>query len=683
MALLVGAMESVRLHLRTGSDVNAVDEKGRSPLILAATRGRLDLCRFLLEEGADPGIRDHEGNDALAVAQARGQSEIATMLAIAETSAGKTHTVGVVGENPDAGFPPILSAGDDMIDLSVWQEDIERPPPQDDPTCADDAAALQRLISRHVPIDRDADWDDVEIDLPEPDDLIRRRTPLSVEEQRALRLLLVEALRDGRIHEGRILGILPAPDVDGDPDASSLETGLRFVLSELGIEIDDDQQAPDVLLAADEDDEDDEDDEERYGDAAAEALAFLHRFQSKDTDPFFLYVKNLPKDRLTRDDEIALGETIEQGMLEVLSAVTASPSALAKLLADAEAVLRGDLPARTMVGAGPGGDDTDADETVDESEDDGPSGEGPDVDSAVSLLPGEVSVDLRAITEGCRRASQDRVELVARLYAADLAPDYLAQLQRIASEDEVAGHLRDCIKAGLDKVEKARGRLVDSNLKLVIWVAKKIGGLTLMDRIQEGNIGLVRAAERFDHRRGVKFSTYAVWWIRQAITRAVADAASTIRLPVHIQETLRKIARARGQIYSKTGHEPDAGQIATLFGLPLERVAKLLGVPEEPVGLEGEEAARIQNIADETVLTPEEILSVAELQKLVKRQVDILEEKERDIICRRFGIESDEQTLEEIGQYYGLTRERIRQIEVKAMKKLAHPARIKQLQSIR
>lgn len=677
MALLFGAMESVRLHLRSGSDVNAVDEKGRSPLILAATRGRLDLCRFLLEEGADPAIRDHEGNDALAVAQGRGQSEIATMLAVAETSAGKTHTVGVVGENPDAGFPPILSTGDDMIDLSVWQEDIERPPPRDDPTCSDDAAVLQRLISRHVPIDRDADWDDVDIDLPEPDDLILRRTPLSVEEQRALRLLLVEALRDGRIHEGRITSILPAPDGEGDPDASSLEAGLRLVLSDLSVEIDDDPQAPDVLLAAD------EDDEEVYGDAAAEALAFLRRYQSSDADPFSFYVKSLPKDRLTRDDEIALGETIEQGMLEVLSAVTASPSVVAKLLTDAEAVLRGDLSVRTMVGAGPGGDDTDSDDTVDESEDEGQSGEEPDVESAVSPLPGDVSVYLRAITEGCRRAVQDRVELVERLYEADLAPDYFAQLQRIASEDEVAGHLWDRIEAGLDKMEKARRRLVDANLKLVIWVARKIGGLTLMDRIQEGNIGLIRAAERFDHRRGTKFSTYAVWWIRQAITRAVADAATTIRLPVHIQETLRKITRARGKIYSKTGHEPNAGQIATVFGLTLERVTKLLKVPEEPVGLEAEDAARIQNIADETVRTPEEILSVAELQKLVRRQVDILPVKERDIICRRFGIESDEQTLEEIGQCYGLTRERIRQVEAKAMKKLSHPGRIKRLQAIR
>jgi hypothetical protein len=187
---------------------------------------------------------------------------------------------------PDgADFSPILCGGDDAIDLSVWQEEIEGPPPPDDPSCANAAAALQSLISRHVPIDRDAEWDDVEIDLPEAHGFIRQRTSLTMEEQRALHLLLVEALRDGRIPEDRITDILPASDVEGDPNASSLETSLRFVLSDLGIEIDDDPQAPDACLAAD------EDDEEMYGDAAAEALGFLLRCQSSDVDPFFLYTR--------------------------------------------------------------------------------------------------------------------------------------------------------------------------------------------------------------------------------------------------------------------------------------------------------------------------------------------------------------------------------------------------------
>ncbi len=722
MALLAGAAESVRLHLRSGGDVNAADEKGRSPLILAASRGHLDLCQFLLDQGADLGVRDYDGNDALAVAQARGQNEIATMLSLAKTSAGKTQPFVVSSENgvartpddtsslsdalyspaftggPDAGPPGMITAAedfldariqngadsptillgdDDLIDLSAWEEEIEGPPPPDDQSCATSAAALQMLISRHAPIDRDADWEDVEIDLPEPDDLIRRRSPLSAEEQRALFLLIVEALRDGRVREDRIGGVLPVSTREDDPDASTLETALRLVLADLEVEIDDDLEAPDAFIVAD------ADDEEKYGDAAIEAMAFLRRFQSSDTDPFYLYVNNLPLERLTRDDEIVLGGTIEQGMLEVLSAVTASPSVVAKLLADADAVLHCGMPARAMFREGPIRDETNAHDTVGESEYGGSLGEKPSVHSAVPLLPAQLIDHLRAIIEGCRRAGKDRLKFTARLYLADLTPDYFAQLHSIALDDEIPRPLQGRIMTGLGKIEKARRRLVDANLRLVIWVAKKHGGLTLMDRIQEGNIGLIRAAERFDHRRGAKFSTYAVWWIRQAITRAVADAGRTIRLPVHLHEMLRKIRKAGSQIYAKAGQEPDAEQIATLLELPLGRVSKLLQIPEEPVSLDGEEAARFENIADETVLTPEENESVSRMQMLVRRQLDVLNKRERAVICRRFGIDSEEQTLEEIGQSLGVTRERIRQIEAKAMKKLSHPGRIKPLQGIR
>jgi RNA polymerase primary sigma factor len=264
-----------------------------------------------------------------------------------------------------------------------------------------------------------------------------------------------------------------------------------------------------------------------------------------------------------------------------------------------------------------------------------------------------------------------------------LAPDYLAQLQRIACEGESDVALRERIQSGLGKAEKARTRLVEANLRLVIWLAKKCGGLTFMDRIQEGNIGLMRATERFDYRRGAKFSTYAAWWIRQSITRAVADGGRTIRLPVHVQETLRKIEKARQQLQAETGRVPAAEQIAVLLELPVDRVARLLKVPDEPIPLDGEEFDRIQNIVDATVRTPEEALASSGMQMLVRSQLQILNERERDIICRRFGIDGDEQTLEEIGQSYGVTRERIRQIEAKAMKKLSHPGRIKLLQEIR
>lgn len=717
MALLAGAMQSVRLHLSSGSDVNATDEKGRSPLILAASRGRLDLCQFLLEKGADPSIRDHEGNDALAMAQTKGQTEIAALLAVAaemrsvrvngaheaaasnddlprlpepsekpttesEADLVPSSVIVAASDTSDANldgidFPAVLSGGDEPIDLSAWQEEIDGPPPLNDPACADGAAALQKFISRYVPIDVDADWSDVEIDLPEPHDLIRRRAALSEKELLALRLLIVEALRDGRIHEDRIVDALPLSDNDEDADASALETSLRFVLSDLGVEIDDDPQAPDIAPAAD------EDDEEFYGDAVAEVLAFLRRCQSSDADPFYLYVKNLPNDRLTRDDETALGKAIEQGMLELFAAMAASPAVVARLLADAGTVLRGDMPARAMFDVVAGAEETSENEPDGEEENDSETGEQIQVENSILQLPPNIGEHLQAIITGCRQAGPDRSELAAHLFLAGLAPDYRAQLQDIACRDETASSLRERIEAGFKKVEKAKTRLVEANLRLVIWVAKKYGGLSFMDRIQEGNIGLMRAAERFDYRRGAKFSTYAVWWIRQAITRAVADASRTIRRPVHVQETLRKIERARQQLHAETSQVPEAEQLAALLELPVDRVARLLNVPEEPIPLDGEEFDRIQNIVDASMPTPEEVLAISGMQMLVRSQLEILDGRQRDIICRRFGIDCDEQTLEEIGRSYGVTRERIRQIEAKAMKTLSHPGRIKILQAIR
>lgn len=718
MALLAGAMESVRLHLRSGIDINATDEKGRSPLILAISRGRLDLCQLLLAEGADPGIRDNEGNDALAVARLRGQAEIAMLLASAALDAEEpspaglhedehgpvstderivsfgadiiplnapdTDEISANGGSPHSSGSSLTSDGEDAFDLSVWQEETESPPPTNDSAFADSAALLQNLISRHVPIDRDADWEDVEIDLPEIRDLVYRRSSLTEENLTALRLLLVEALRDGRVHGERISACLTDRADRDESDNAALDDGLRLVLADLGVEIDDDPHAPDVFSNTD------ENDEEKYDDLAAEALAFLRDHQSSDADPFYLYANSLPPDRLTRDDEIALGGAIERAMLEVFLAVAGSPAVVEKLLVDADAMLRGDMPTQAMFEAAAETHEASGEDPTDENEgeegrdeDEDASDEQSSAEAGAAQIADPILGHLKAIIEGCRHARESRDELAARLFLAGLAPDYLAQLQHAACEDESGPALRERIQAALDKVEKARTRLVETNLRLVIWVAKKHGGLTFMDRIQEGNIGLMRAAERFDYRRGVKFSTYAVWWIRQAITRAVADTSRTIRRPVHVQETLRKIEKARQQLHAETGQVPEAEQLAALLELPADRVARLLNVPEEPIPLNGEEFDRIQNIVDANMPTPEEVLAISGMQLLVRSQIEILDGRQRDIICRRFGIDCDEQTLEEIGQSYGVTRERIRQIEAKAMKTLSHPGRIKMLQGIR
>jgi len=689
--------------------------------MLAAYRDRLEICRLLLEEGADPTLRDDAGNDALTLALMRGQTETAALLAgtrtpvegsspgaglieedqktesagddmvhtheageganVVEAAYEATSVSGIEQPSPDSCMQdgtsvPGLTDADEAIDLTAWQEESEAPPPANNPSCADDAAALQGALSRHVPVDTDEDWDDVPIDLPDLDHFGRRRTTFSGEEQQALRTLLLEAMRDGRVRGDRIAEVLPEGGASGDLEGQEIELGLRLALGDLGVVIDENLSAPDLPLDAN------EDDEERFGDSISEAIAFFQRHQSNDADPFFLYLKNLPSDRLTRDDETALGMMVERGTLEMLAAVTASPAAVAKLLSDAEAVLRGDMPAREMFDSSLGGGEPEEEASDGESDSDPDEEEQADVSPAAVHLAAELPGSLQAIIAGCRYPSADRTRLVDHLLRAGLSPGYIAELQRIAMGDDATGSTGARIKAGLDKVEAARRRLVEANLRLVIWVARKHGGLTLMDRIQEGTIGLMRAAERFDYRRGSKFSTYAIWWIKQAIIRAVADTARTIRVPVHVHDSLRKIEKVRARTFGSVRQEDDPEQIASLIEIPADRVRKLLRVPDEPIDFENcwDE---VESVADGDTPSAEDICNSSDLRSLVKELLETLVERlgprYAAVIRMRFGIDCAEHTLEEIGQIYGVTRERIRQIEAKAMRFFEHPARSRHL----
>lgn len=715
MAVLAGALESVRLHLRSGIDLDATDDKGRSSLILAASKGRLDICRLLLEAGADPGLRDKDGNDALAIALSRGQTGIVQLLgglregtrvsesaesgnksgvplptAESEVNSVLPYASGAAEANITEYMPqsaPGPAASNDAVhqssvkdeslvdedapfDLSFWREEIDSPPPPDDPECAFRTGEFQALLSRHIPIDTDENWDDVEIDLPELEYLARRRSLFTPDNRQSIRVLIIEALRDGYVGADRLTQVLPRSDDADELDRTQSECNLRVTLGDLGVLVDDEPLVPDLpsdITNADED---------RFGDPATQALNFLDRLQSADTDPLALYIRELPADRLTRDDETALGLAIENGTLDMLAALAGSPMVVSALAADARAILAGKLPSWAMFDFVFGKKDLDDQSS---SEEDGEDSDA-DHEPVVPDRPSEFAAKLASISDLCTRANPERKEFAARLFSAGLSRDYMAKLQHIAAEDIAAGDVASQIKAGLTLAEKAKNRLVETNLKLVIWVAKRFGGLPLSDRIQEGNIGLMRAADRFNPRRGAKFSTYAIWWIRQAITRAVADTAQTIRLPVHVGEKLRKIERVRLQAYAKTGNDIDPDQIANIAGMTAEQVRKMLLVPEEPVPMDADNADEIRAIADEGAVSPEESLMVSHMKMLVRRQMKCLTPREDRVIRQRFGIDGDEHTLEQIGQIYGVTRERIRQIEAKALKKLSHPGRIKQLQ---
>lgn len=258
-----------------------------------------------------------------------------------------------------------------------------------------------------------------------------------------------------------------------------------------------------------------------------------------------------------------------------------------------------------------------------------------------------------------------------------------------ASEEEKA-EIKEEIKTlqrDVDKGADAKKRLAEANLRLVVSIAKRyVGrGMFFLDLIQEGNLGLIKAVEKFDYKKGYKFSTYATWWIRQAITRAIADQARTIRIPVHMVETINKLIRVSRQLLQELGREPSPEEIAKEMSMPVERVREILKISQEPVSLETpigeEEDSHLGDfIKDDNVPVPADAAAFTLLKEQLEEVLGTLTEREQKVLTLRFGLEDGRaRTLEEVGKEFNVTRERIRQIEAKALRKLRHPSRSRKL----
>ena len=290
-------------------------------------------------------------------------------------------------------------------------------------------------------------------------------------------------------------------------------------------------------------------------------------------------------------------------------------------------------------------------------------------------------------------SADEEIELAQKMEAGSVAVEKIPLLKERLAEtgdeqekEEIQAEIK-ALQLDVDRGSDAKKRLAEANLRLVVSIAKRyVGrGMLFLDLIQEGNLGLIKAVEKFDYRKGYKFSTYATWWIRQAITRAIADQARTIRIPVHMVETINKLIRVSRQLLQELGREPTPEEIAEEMKMPVERVREILKISQEPVSLETpigeEEDSHLGDfIKDDNVPVPADAAAFTLLKEQLEEVLGTLTEREQKVLTLRFGLEDGRaRTLEEVGKEFKVTRERIRQIEAKALRKLRHPSRSRKL----
>jgi RNA polymerase primary sigma factor len=607
------------------------------------------------------------------------------------------------------------------------------------------------------------------------------------EQQSQLKLLIAKGKEQGFLTYGEVNDHLP----DDIVDPEQIEDIINMI-NDMGITVSETAPDPDALLLADAPATPTDEDEVEE---AAAALATFDAELGRTTDPVRMYMREMGTvDLLTREGEIAIAKRIEDGLNQVLSALSDFPQAVEFFLAEAARAEAAEIKLTDVISGfiDPNQDIAEPTKDLELSEEEAAAGdeeeekEGDGEEEAdplanqldpeeakrrfaafqklhnktmaaikkngradkktkklrtemsdallefkiVPRLVEAMTTQVRSVVDSiretereimdlcCRKAGMPRKDFIAQFvdHEADTGwikkvtkgrhafnaglkkhEDEIVELQKnleaIALTNSLTvAEIKDVnrrLSIGEAKARRAKKEMVEANLRLVISIAKKYTnrGLLFLDLIQEGNIGLMKAVDKFEYRRGYKFSTYATWWIRQAITRSIADQARTIRIPVHMIETINKLNRISRQILQEKGRDPTPEELAEKMEMPEEKVRKVLKIAKEPISMEtpigdDEDSHLGDFIEDTNTQIPVDFATMEGLRKIVKDVLESLTPREAKVLRMRFGIDMNtDHTLEEVGKQFDVTRERIRQIEAKALRKLRHPSRSEQLRT--
>jgi RNA polymerase primary sigma factor len=725
MAVMAGVERAIQIHIDRGDDLNARDGSGLTLLMLSAPRNNSAICKLLLDAGADKNLLSPSGQTAHAIAIAAGAHETAAVLepvlsrveifdapAPSKVSPSGGPIVPWVDQDMECStyvidsdtiaaemkFPAAQAGIEELtepentlgFDLFGWEPEEEGLPPEADASIAQAASAIQSAISGYEPIDSSADWEDIHAYLPE------RVLPLAraddSEARERLRLLLLRTVREGSVPRFQVEALSLNDDGSANFEAEAL---LSMVINDLGAEVDERFEYDSVhenfeVYVKPEEAPDEEE-------IVADALAFVGNLASRHTEPIRLYQKEFQRARLiSAEEEVSLAQAMEIGLEQALDALAAWPHGIDRTLAAGHLVktkqrplvwlsygLADVHPDIEFVSEGDSNDDVAIpdEETDEDVESDDDSQFGPDV-----LLVDHAS----DFMDSLRRLSSLRVDSVKgepdwravreTLAALRLNRRFLVELVDVEGDGASDSAVQYC--SAIKTYQNARERMTAANLKLVFHLAKKYlySGEPLDDLAQEGNIGLLKAVERFDWRRGFKFSTYATWWIRQHIGRHVADKCRTIRVPVHIHEKVQRLSREMQASESTTGRAPELNEITTRLGMSTRTVNALQLLMSEPLPIHeilDDEQIAVDARSSFVWPDPFDIVSESELRETIGKVLSTLKPKHAQVLRLRYGIGiKDSLTLDDVGQRYGVTRERIRQIEANAIRKLKHPSRM-------